>query len=85
MNEQINLRLSPKLLKDARKKALDEGYSTVQSFIEEAVRQKLYERELTRQEMELVLKTLSVSLKKNLLVDEQELTDSLRKNAARKG
>jgi len=43
MNEQINIRLPQKLLKDARQKAKSEGFGTVQSYIEQTVRDDIYD------------------------------------------
>ena len=55
MNEQINLRLPPLLLKDARKKAKQNGFGTVQAYIEQAVRADIYDvHELSAKETGII-------------------------------
>ena len=46
MNSQINVRLPQKLLKTATAYAEKHGYSTVQDFIRETVRQRLFPENL---------------------------------------
>tara|TARA_Y100000310_G_C20129727_1_gene555306 strand:+ start:327 stop:566 length:240 start_codon:yes stop_codon:yes gene_type:complete len=79
MNKQINLRLSQKMLTSAQKYARNYGFSTVQEFIKETVREKLFEESLTKKEISLIKKIIKVSKEKNLLVSEEELFKALRK------
>lgn len=53
-SEQINLRLNPPLLKAARTQARRRGFSTIQAFIQEAVRAQVYDPELTAAEWRVV-------------------------------
>ena len=43
MNKQINIRLPEKLLETAQSYADEHGFATIQDFIKEAVREKLFE------------------------------------------
>ncbi len=53
-SEQINLRLNPPLLKAARAQAHRRGFSTIQAFIQEAVRAQVYDPELTAAEWRMI-------------------------------
>ncbi len=48
MNTQVNIRMPEKLLMAARDYADDYGYGTVQEFIKETVRQKLFDNDMDR-------------------------------------
>ena len=54
MNRQINLRMSDKLLRNARSYAKKNGYGTVQELIKETVREKLFGPEITKEEGDLI-------------------------------
>ena len=45
MTEQINLRLSPILIKKVKDYAQKKGYSNIQEFIKNLLREKLFEKE----------------------------------------
>ena len=67
MHEQINLRLPDKLLVSARQYAEKHGFGTVQEFVKETVREKLFEdEEVSKQEFALIKRLIAVSEKKNL-------------------
>ena len=67
------------MLTSAQKYARNYGFSTVQEFIKETVREKLFEESLTKKEISLIKKIIKVSKEKNLLVSEEELFKALRK------
>lgn len=69
MNEQINLRLPKKVLVTARAYSEKHGYASLQEFIKETVREKLFEEA----EMRLVRKLALLSEKKGLYGTEKEL------------
>jgi Arc/MetJ-type ribon-helix-helix transcriptional regulator len=78
MNEQINLRMPKKLINSARKYSDKHGYGSVQEFIKETVREKLFEEGITKEELELVKKLAEVSEQNNLYGTEKELFNKLR-------
>lgn len=81
MNRQINLRLSDNLLASAERYAQKNGFSNLQEFIKETIREKIYEKtEFTKQEAELVKKALKKIEKEDKWVTEKELFKMLRKN-----
>ena len=47
MGTQISLKLSDKVLKNAKQYAQRQGFDTLQDFIRELIREKLFEREST--------------------------------------
>jgi len=80
MNQQINLRLPGKLLISAQKYAQKHGFTTIQEFIKETVREKLFEKpEITRDELDLAEKLFMVSEKKSLYGTEKEMFKKLRR------
>lgn len=80
MNTQINLRLPEKLLASAKSYSEEHGFSTIQEFIKEMVREKLFdETEISKKELKLVKKLVEVSEKKNLYGTEEELFKKLRR------
>ena len=80
MNTQINLRLPGKLHFSAKSYAEEHGYGTIQEFIKETVREKLFdEPEISKEELELVKKLAEVSAKNNLFGTEEELFKKLRR------
>lgn len=79
MNTQINLRMSEKLLNSARSYSDEHGFSSIQEFITETVRQKLFdEPEINTEELELVHKLLKISEKKKLYSTEKKLFEKFR-------
>ena len=80
MNTQINVRFPEKLLVSAKKYSEQHGYSTVQEFIKETVREKLFEEpNLTKKEFFLVKKLLEATEKGDLYGTEEELFKKLRR------
>ncbi len=80
MNTQINLRMSQKLLSSVRSYSDEHGYGSVQDFIKETIREKLFEEpEISKEELELVRKLVELSEKKKLYGSEKELFDKLRR------
>ena len=80
MNTQINLRLPEKVLVSAKSYMEEHGFSTLQEFIKEAIREKLFdELEISKEELTLVKKLVEVSEKKNLYGTEKYLFDKLKR------
>ncbi|MCK4669771.1 MAG: hypothetical protein KAT43_01100 [Nanoarchaeota archaeon] len=80
MNTQINVRFQEKILSTAKTYAEEHGFSTVQEFIKEIVREKLFdEPEISKEELALVRKLAEISEKKNLYGTEEELFKKLRR------
>lgn len=59
MNKQINLRLPQTILVQSEKYAKKHGFNTVQEFIKETVREKLFE--ISKEEEKLIKKLIEVS------------------------
>ncbi len=79
MNSQINLRMPEALLLKTRRYAEKQGFGTVQEFIKETIREKVFgEPEITPEGLELIKKLIEVSNKKNLWKTEDELFAVLR-------
>lgn len=76
MNKQINLRLPQTILVQSEKYAKKHGFNTVQEFIKETVREKLFE--ISKEEEKLIKKLIEVSGGKNLYGTEKELFKKLR-------
>ena len=80
MNTQINLRLPENLLTSVRSYSEEHGYGSVQDFIKETIREKLFdEQEITKKELEMVKKLVKVSERKNLFGTEKELFSELER------
>ena len=80
MNMQINVRLPEKVLASAQSYAEEHGFSSIQEFIKEAIREKLFENpEISRDELALVRKLAEVSEKKNLYGTEEQLFKKLKR------
>ena len=80
MNTQINLRMPQKLLSSVKSYSDEHGYGSVQDFIKETIREKLFdEPEITKEELELIKKLIEVSEKKKLYGTEKELFTKLRR------
>jgi|TARA_B100001971_G_C18261910_1_gene587752 metal-responsive CopG/Arc/MetJ family transcriptional regulator len=78
MNTQINLRMPQKLLTSVKSYSDEHGYGSVQDFIKETVREKLFdEPEISKDELKLVKKLVAVSEKKKLYGTEEELFKKL--------
>ena len=80
MNTQINLRMPQKLLNLVRTYSDEHGFGSVQDFIKETIREKLFdEPEISEQELALVKKLVEVSEKKKLYGTEKELFAKFRR------
>ena len=80
MNTQINLRLPQKLLSSVKSYTKEHGFGSMQEFIKETIREKLFdEPEITKEELILVKKLAELSEKKNLYGSEKELFSKLRR------
>ena len=80
MNTQINLRMPQKLLSSVRSYSDEHGFGSIQDFITETIREKLFdEPEISKDELELVKKLAEVSEKKKLYGTEKELFAKLRR------
>ena len=80
MNTQINIRMSEKLLSSVKDYSNKHGYGSVQEFIKETVREKLFdEPEIDKEELALVKKLAEVSERKELYGTEKELFDKLKR------
>ncbi|MFT4344001.1 MAG: hypothetical protein ACMXYE_04615 [Candidatus Woesearchaeota archaeon] len=80
MNTQINIRLPEKLLTCATTYCEEHGYGSLQEFIKETMREKLFEEpDITKEELKYVKKLLQVTEKKNLYGSEKELFNKLRR------
>jgi RNase P/RNase MRP subunit POP5 len=81
MTTQINLRLPQKLLATARAYSEEHGFGSLQDFIKETVREKLFGApEISEEELELVRKLAELSEKKGLYGTEKELFAKLRRS-----
>lgn len=79
MNTQVNVRMPEKMLTSAQIYAEEHGYGTVQEFIKETVREKLFEEtEISKEELMLVKRLAEISEKENLYGTEEELFKKLR-------
>ena len=80
MTQQINLRLPENILKTANEYAEEHGFGSIQDFIKETLREKLYdEPQITEEELILVQKLAEVSKEKNLYGTEEELFKKLKR------
>jgi len=80
MSTQINLRLSEEFINSAKKQAEAQGFSTIQEFIKEVLREKLFhENEISKEELVLVKKLIQANEEKSLYGTEEELFEKLRK------
>lgn len=78
MNKQINLRLPQDFIKKALVESKNQGYSSLQEFIKDILREKIYvENSISNQELELVKKLVEVSEEKSLYGSEKELFNKL--------
>lgn len=80
MNTQINIRMPTNLLSRAQNYAEKHGFSTLQGFIKETIREKVYdEPKISAKELELIKKLAQVSVDKSLLGTEKELFKKLKR------
>jgi len=83
MNTQINVRLPEAMLVSAKNYAEKHGFGTLQEFIKETLREKLFE-DISEKEIRLIKKLIQISNGKNLYGTEKELFEKLKK-ANKKG
>tara|TARA_Y100000310_G_C20680361_1_gene815568 strand:- start:1473 stop:1721 length:249 start_codon:yes stop_codon:yes gene_type:complete len=79
MNKQVNLRLPEKLLISAKRYSKKNGFTSVQEFIKETIREKLFKPEFTKKEIDLIAKFAQVCEEKNLFGTEEELNKKLHR------
>lgn len=80
MGEQINLRLPQKLLETAKSYSEEYGFSNVQDFIKETIREKLFEEgEFSKEEIQLAKEFKSQVDKKSLYGTKEDLLNTLSK------
>ncbi len=80
MNTQINLRLPDEILDSANRQAKIQGFSSVQEFIKDILREKLFNEEIiSKEELVLVKKLMQINEEKSLYGTEKELFEKLRK------
>jgi len=80
MNSQINLRLPNKLLNSAKSYSTEHGFGSIQEFIKETIREKLFDMpEISNNELSMIKKLVEVSEKKKLYGTEKELMNKLRR------
>jgi len=79
MNTQINIRIPEKLLILAKSYAQKNGFGTLQEFIKETLREKLFAPEISKKELALVKKLVKISETNNLYGSEKELFEKLRR------
>jgi Arc/MetJ-type ribon-helix-helix transcriptional regulator len=80
MNTQINVRLPEKMLVSAQTYVEKHGFNTVQDFIKELMREKLFEEPtISKEELNLIKNLIEVNEKKNLYGTEAELFNKLRR------
>lgn len=77
MNQQINVRLSAKLLNNASTYAKENGFSNVQELIKETLREKLFPDTISQKELMLVKKLIQATKEKELWKSEEELFKAL--------
>lgn len=79
MNTQINLRLSEKLLVASKDYSEKNGFSTIQDFIKETIREKLFgQPSVSKKELALVARLVQASEKHSLYGTEEQLFKKLK-------
>jgi hypothetical protein len=79
---QVNLKLSDNLFRVAQNYVESFGFRNIQDLANEAIREKVfenndYDENFSKEEVELIDKLISVSVKKNSFVSEEELNKVL--------
>ncbi len=80
--KQINLKLPEKLVKAAERYAENFGYRNIQELAAESIREKLFEKNMydenfSKEEIELIDRLISSSIKRGRIVSEEELNKVL--------
>lgn len=76
---QVNVRLPERVLSKASKYAKQHGFSNVQDLIKETLREKLFGKHLTKEELKLVKNLTKATEENNLWGTEEELFKKLRR------
>ncbi len=80
MNTQINIRIPEKLLFAAKEYSREHGFGSIQEFIKEIMREKLFdEPEISKEELDAVRELASVCESKGLYGNEKDLFKKLRR------
>ena len=80
MNTQINLRLPEKIMVSAQTYMEKHGFTSVQEFVREIIREKIFEEpQISKAELAIVKRLAAVSEKKNLYGTEEELFKKLKR------
>ncbi len=86
MNTQINLRLPAKILISAKKHAQKNGFSSVQEFIKETLREKLFGKyaKVSKKDMELIERLIKLGQEHpEVYVGEEEFKKVFKKKGIR--
>jgi Arc/MetJ-type ribon-helix-helix transcriptional regulator len=82
MSNQINLKLSDRMFNSAKKFSEKKGFNSMQDFIREILREKLFERgydnSFNEREIALIDEIIEKSLKRGNLVSEKEFLKALK-------
>jgi len=80
MNTQVNIRFPAKLLVSTQKYAKKQGFSNIQEFIKETVREKIFDKpEFSKEEVKLIEKFAKACDKHKLYGTEEDLWKALRR------
>ncbi|MBU0979960.1 MAG: ribbon-helix-helix domain-containing protein [Nanoarchaeota archaeon] len=80
MNAQINLRLPENLLTAARSYSEDNGYGSIQEFIKDAVREKLFDSsDISKAELKAIRRLIKATGDKSLFRTEEHFKRKLRR------
>lgn len=79
MNTQVNIRMSNELLTKAQTEAKILGFGSVQEFIRETVRERVYDKKsISKNELTLVKNLAKLFEEQNQYGTEKELFDKLK-------
>jgi len=82
--KQLNLKMSKNLLDAAERYAKEFGYRNVQELAAESIREKIFEKNefdetFSNEEINLIDELITLSIKNNLIISEEELFENLKK------
>jgi|TARA_B100001971_G_C17764295_1_gene321724 hypothetical protein len=80
--KQINLKLPLNLFESAQKYVQDFGFRNIQELASESIREKIFDKKIydekfSEEEVEMIDKLISLSIKKGDIVSEEELNKTL--------
>jgi hypothetical protein len=78
MSIQINLRISDKMYAAVKRYAQSNGFSNIQDFIRESVRERVYGSTLTKEELGLARKLSQAVDERKLFRTGEQLTKKLK-------